>query len=96
LRTKRQKIYDQQFSGKLPQPIQKIALRKLILIDNAADVSDLKVPPGNRLEKLSGDREGQYNIRINEQYKICFRFKDGDFFDVGITDDHQMRLEECL
>jgi proteic killer suppression protein len=58
------------------------------MIDNAGCINDLRVPPGNRLEKLSGDREGQYSIRINDQFRICFQEKDGDFFDVEITDYH--------
>lgn len=83
-----EKIYNQLFSKKLPQSIQKIALRKLMIIDNAADLDDLKVPPGNRLEGLKGDREGQYSIRINEQFRICFKYEDGVFEDVEITDYH--------
>ena len=58
------------------------------MIDNANCINDLRVPPGNRLEKLSGDREGQYSIRINDQYRICFKEQDGDFYDVEITDYH--------
>ena len=58
------------------------------MIDNANCINDLRVPPGNRLEKLSGDREGQYSIRINYQYRICFKEQDGDFYDVEITDYH--------
>ena len=76
------------FSKKLPQSIQKVALRKLIMIDNAGALEDLKVPPGNRLEPLHGDREGQYSVRINDQYRICFTEEDNDFFDVEIVDYH--------
>ena len=72
----------------MPRDIQHIALRKLILMDNASCLQDLRVPPGNRLEKLHGDREGQYSIRINDQYRICFCVKDNDFYDVEITDYH--------
>ena len=68
-----EKIYNQVFSKKIPHDIQRIALRKLILIDKAGCLEDLKVPPGNRLERLTGDREGQYSIRINDQFRICFR-----------------------
>jgi proteic killer suppression protein len=82
------KIFDQYYSAKLPQQIQKIALRKLILIDKAAGLSDLRVPPGNHLEALSGDREGQYSIRINDQYRICFRCEGEVFTDVEIVDYH--------
>ena len=67
-----EKIYHQEFSRKLPESIQKIALRKLIMIDNAEKLEDLRVPPANKLEALKGDRQGQYSIRINDQYRICF------------------------
>lgn len=81
-------IYRQVFSPSLPHSIQKVALRKLMMIDAAANLNDLRVPPSNHLEKLSGDRKGQYSIRINDQFRICFREKQGDFFDVEITDYH--------
>lgn len=83
-----EKIYRQVFSSKLPQKIQKTALRKLMLIDNAESIDDLKVPPGNRLEALQGDRSGQYSIRINDQYRICFKVSGNDFIDVEIVDYH--------
>lgn len=83
-----EKIYYQVYSRKYPREIQKIALRKLIMIDNALDINDLRVPPGNRLEKLSGDRDGQYSIRINDQYRICFKYSNGDFANVEIVDYH--------
>ena len=84
-----EKIYNQVFSKKLPSDIQRIALRKLILISNAGCLEDLKVPPGNHPEALHGDREGQYSIRINDQYRICFSIKDKNaFYDVGIVDYH--------
>ena len=82
------KIYNQQFSRKLPQDIQKLALRKLIMMDNAADLNDLRVPPANHLEALHGNREGQYSVRINSQYRICFRYEDGSFVQVEIVDYH--------
>ena len=81
-------IYSQRFSKKLPQAMQKIALRKLMLIDNAKCIQDLKVPPGNRLEALVGDRKGQYSIRINEQWRICFMEQNGHFYNVEIVDYH--------
>ena len=83
-----EKIYYQVYSRKYPREIQKIALRKLIMIDNALVINDLRVPPGNRLEKLSGDRDGQYSIRINDQYRICFKYSNGDFANVEIVDYH--------
>ena len=81
-------IYYQITSRKLPQAIQKVALRKLIMIDNAESLDDLRVPPGNRLEALKGDRAGQYSIRINDQYRICFRMEGNEVADVEIVDYH--------
>ena len=83
-----EKVYRGGLSIKLPQSIQKTALRKLIMMDNAKSLSDLRVPPANRLEALCGDRQGQYSIRINNQYRICFTFIDNDIYDVEITDYH--------
>jgi len=71
------------FSG-----IQRVALRKLLVSDAAGRLDDLRVPPANRLEKLSGDRKGQHSIRINDQWRICFRWRDGDAHDVEIVDYH--------
>lgn len=67
-----EKIYNQIFSRKLPQYIQRIALRKLIMMNNAASLDDLRIPPANHLEALRGKRTGQFSIRINGQYRICF------------------------
>ena len=83
-----EKVYRQIFSKKLPNDIQKVALRKLIMIDNAGCLEDLRVPPANHLEQLSGDRKGQYSIRINDQYRICFTVDGNNFFDVEIVDYH--------
>ena len=83
-----ERVFHQIISKKLPASIQKTALRKLIMIDNAADMNDLKVPPNNRLEKLQGDRVGQYSIRINDQFRICFMERNGDFYRVEIVDYH--------
>ena len=83
-----EKIYNQIFSRKLPQSIQRIALRKLIMIDNAGSLEDLKIPPANHLEPLQGDRAGQYSIRINDQYRICFTVDGNEFFNVEIVDYH--------
>ena len=83
-----EKIFHQIFSRKLPENIQKTALRKLIMLSNAKNLEDLRVPPANRLEALKGDRAGQYSIRINDQFRICFKFSDGDSYDVGIVDYH--------
>jgi len=75
-------------SRKLPGDIQQIALRKLRMINNAQNINDLRIPPANRLEKLSGNRAGQYSIRINDQWRICFIWKGGDAYNVEITDYH--------
>ncbi len=83
-----EKVYKQNFSKKLPHDIQGIALRKLIMIDNAGCLEDLRVPPANHLEALAGKRDGQYSIRINDQFRICFRVEGNDFFNVEIVDYH--------
>ena len=71
-----------------PRSLWKAAYRKLDLLDSATEVNDLRIPPGNRLEALKGDRKGQYSIRINKQWRICFRWYAGDAFDVEIVDYH--------
>ena len=81
-------VYNQEFSRRLPNAIQKVALRKLMMIDNAKSLNDLRVPPNNRLEALHGDREGQYSIRINDQWRICFSMSEGLFYNVEIVDYH--------
>ena len=81
-------VYNQEFSRRLPNAIQKVALRKLMMIDNAKSLNDLRVPPNNRLEALHGDREGQYSIRINDQWRICFSMNEGHFYNVEIVDYH--------
>ncbi|BAH51333.1 type II toxin-antitoxin system RelE/ParE family toxin [Rhodococcus opacus] len=83
-----ERVFRRQFSKKVPQDIQRIARRRLLLIEAATDVNDLRVPPGNRLEKLSGDRVGQYSVRINDQYRICFIWRATAAYDVEITDYH--------
>ena len=72
----------------MPRDIQQVALRKLRMINNAKNINDLRIPPANRLKKLSGNREGQHSIRINDQWRICFIWRDGDAYDVEITDYH--------
>jgi toxin HigB-1 len=83
-----QKIYQRQPSHKLPPDIQQIALRKLRMINNATSLTDLRVPPANWLEKLSGDRAGQWSIRVNDQWRICFEWRESDAYDVEIVDYH--------
>jgi len=82
------KIFGGTLSTKLPRDIQRIARRKLIYIDDAEDLQDLIAPPGNRLEKLKGDRSGQYSIRINDQWRICFEWVDNKAKNVEIIDYH--------
>lgn len=83
-----EKIFHRERSRKLPQDIQQIALRKLRMLNRAVTVQDLRVPPANRLEKLGGDRVGQYSIRINDQWRICFEWEKGDAYQVEIVDYH--------
>jgi proteic killer suppression protein len=83
-----QKIYQRQPSRKLPDDIQQVALRKLRMINNAISINDLRVPPANRLEKLSGNRAGQWSIWINDQWRVCFWWEGSDAYDVEITDYH--------
>jgi proteic killer suppression protein len=68
--------------------LHRVALRKLLILDAAERLNDLKTPPGNRLEKLRGDREGMFSIRINDRWRICFRWEGGDAYDVEIADYH--------
>jgi proteic killer suppression protein len=68
--------------------VQRIALRKLRMLNNAKSLQDLRSPPGNRLEKLKGDRQGQHAIRINDQWRICFEWRENDAYEVEITDYH--------
>jgi proteic killer suppression protein len=83
-----QKIFLGQISRKLPKDIQRTARRKLIYLDDAEDLQDLLAPPGNRLEKLTGDRAGQHSIRINDQWRICFTWSDNKAKNVEIVDYH--------
>jgi toxin HigB-1 len=81
-------VYAREFSRRLPADIQQVAYRKLRMINNAQSLADLRIPPANRLEKLTGDRAGQYSIRINERWRICFEWRDGDAYSVEIVDHH--------
>lgn len=83
-----EKLFRDERGFRIPTRIVKRARRKLLMIDAATDVHDLRVPPGNRLEKLSGDRSGQYSMRINDQYRVCFAFRNGNAFRVEIVDYH--------
>lgn len=73
---------------KLPTQIERVALRKLVILDAATDLNDLRLPPANRLEKLKGDRAGQHSIRINDQWRLCFIWSNGQAQEVEITDYH--------
>lgn len=81
-------LYERGKSMRFPPDMWGRAVRKLEYLDLATSVTDLKVPPSNRLHKLERDRAGQYSISINDQWRVCFRFVDGDAYDVDITDYH--------
>jgi proteic killer suppression protein len=83
-----QELYTDGRSKRLPPDIVRRAVRKLEYIDNAATLDDLRVPSGNHLHELEGDRKGKHAVSINDQWRICFRFVDGDVYDVEITDYH--------
>jgi toxin HigB-1 len=83
-----ERVFLRERRTKLDHSLRRVALRKLLLLDAAESLDDVRVPPGNRLEKLAGDREGQYSIRINNQWRVCFRWEDGDAHDVEIVDYH--------
>jgi proteic killer suppression protein len=83
-----EKVFQRNFSRKLPQNIQNNAYRRLAFLHSAKELKDLLIPPSNRLEKLVGDRKDQYSIRINDQWRICFRWHDGNAYEVEIIDYH--------
>lgn len=83
-----EKVFRREHSRRLPVDIQQLAYRKLRMLNNANDLSDLRVPPSNRLEKLKGNREGQFSIRINAQWRICFEWRERDAYGVEIVDYH--------
>lgn len=81
-----ERLFGRQSVRKLGPKVARVALRKLRVLDAAETLEDLRVPPGNRLEKLRGDRMGQHSIRINDQWRICFRWEAGDAYEVEIVD----------
>jgi proteic killer suppression protein len=83
-----EQVFYGQSSRRFPADIQRRAKMRLDRINAATDLKDLRLPPSHRLEKLTGDREGQYSIRINDQWRVCFRWSEGHAFDVEITDYH--------
>jgi proteic killer suppression protein len=83
-----EKVFKREFSKKLPQDIQRTALRKLTILNAATSLDEMKVPPGNQLEALKDDRKGQHSIRINQQWRVCFVWRDGNVHDLEIVDYH--------
>jgi proteic killer suppression protein len=83
-----EKVFNREFSKKLPHDIQLTAYRKLGMINIAINIRDLLLPPSNRFEMLSGKRKGQYSIRINKQWRVCFIWSEGNAYEVEITDYH--------
>ncbi len=83
-----ERLFHRERPRNLPEAVARTVLRKLVMLDAAMELADLRVPPGNRLEKLGGDRHGQHSIRINEQWRICFVWRAGDAHDVEIVDYH--------
>lgn len=83
-----ERMFDRRPTRRFGSEVQKVALRKLRMLDAAVKLDDLRVPPGNRLERLRGDRSGQHSIRINDRWRICFRWHGGDAYDVEIVDYH--------
>jgi proteic killer suppression protein len=82
------KIFDSGFSKKFPATIMKSAIIKLAMLNRSKTLDELNIPPSNNLEKLYGDREGQYSIRINDKYRVCFKWKSNDAYDVEIVNYH--------
>jgi proteic killer suppression protein len=83
-----EKVWQGSVSRRLPHDIQQTARRKLRVLNNVRSLDDLRAPPANRLEALKGNRKGQHSIRINDQWRICFVWKEGDAYDVEIADYH--------
>ncbi len=83
-----ERLFHRERSRRLPQDLQRVAFRKLRMLNRARSPEDLRVPPANRLEALKGNRKGQYSIRINDQWRICFVWQEGDAFRVEIVDYH--------
>ena len=86
--TETEKIFNMELSTVFPREIQQRAYNKLRMLHNAESLNDLRIPPANRLEKLKGNRKEQHSIRINEQWRICFKWHEGDAYDVEIVDYH--------
>lgn len=83
-----EKIFNREYSRKIPRNLHRIALRKLWILDAATNLNELRIPPSNHLEKLKRDRMGQHSIRINQQWRICFRWEENNAYEVEIIDYH--------
>ena len=83
-----QKLFQRQFSRKLPPEIHRIARKKLEVLDASETIQDLRTPPSNHLEKLSKERKGQHSIRVNDQWRICFEWREGNAYNFEIVDYH--------
>lgn len=83
-----ERLFQRERVRRVPPRLHRAVLRKLLILDAAERLTDLRVPPGNRLEKLTGHRAGQYSLRINDQWRICFQWRDGDAYEVEVTDYH--------
>jgi len=83
-----ERLFERQRIKRLGPEVQRVALRKLRMLDAAVGLEDLRVPPGNRLERLRGDRAGQHSIRVNDRWRICFRWRNSDAYDIQIVDHH--------
>jgi len=83
-----EQLWKEEHARRVPASLRKAALKKLQMVNAAGALGDLAVPPGNRLERLRGDRRGQFSIRINDQYRVCFEWREGNAYNVEITDYH--------
>ena len=83
-----ERLFGRESVRQFPSNLARVMLRKLVTVDAADALDDLRIPPGNRLEKLKGGRAGQYSIRVNDQWRVCFHWKDGNAYDVEIVDYH--------
>jgi len=83
-----ERLFRRERPKRFPRSIHRVAFRKLRMLHRARTLQDLKVPPGNRFESLKGDRKGQYSIRVNDRFRVCFTWRSGDAFAVEVVDDH--------
>ena len=86
--TETERLFRRESVKKIPVTVRRPGWRKLLILDAAESLDDLRSPPGNRLEKLAGNRAGQHSIRVNDQWRICFRWEGGEAYDVELTDYH--------